>query len=371
MKADQRLDVVTGRSSLRVVELDPQNDPRWETLMKSLPTSVIFQHPSWLGVLEETYGYKPIHLACEDATGQLRGVLPLFYRRGLRTGRICASLFDSAKAGPLAYDDQTRAALIQAAIERTRAELGIEFQLRVISNSLDGLVDSVNGVPMYETYELALPERLDLLRLNSSIKRAINKATRLGVRVRQAETEGELRAWYGLYQQTMRRLVVMPRPYRFFDLAWQRLRPQGLLRLLLAEQVEAGQSRLVAGLLFLQWGQTITYAFSGWRREDQTLRANDAIHWRAIQDAYAEGFRCYDFGNVPSRNQGLVQFKSKWGAEAKMIYRYSYPAVPHGMTSFPGQSRSAIRRLVGPIWQHLPIKAIGLLSDCYYALHYY
>jgi hypothetical protein len=258
MEADQRLDVVAGRLPLRVVELDPQTDPRWETLMKSLPTSVIFQHPAWLGVLEETYGYKPNHLACEDATGELRGVLPLFYRRGLRTGRMYASLFDSAKAGPLAYDDQARAALIQAAIERAGAEPGIQLQIRVRSNSLDGLVDSIIGVPIYESYELALPERLDLLRLNSSIKRAINKATRLGVQVRQAETEGELRAWYGLYLQTMRRLVVMPRPYRFFELAWQRLRPLGLLRLLLAEHVEAGQSGMVAGLLFLQWGQTIS-----------------------------------------------------------------------------------------------------------------
>jgi CelD/BcsL family acetyltransferase involved in cellulose biosynthesis len=371
MEVDRGLDVVAGRLPLRVVELDPQTDPRWETLMNSLPTSVIFQHPAWLGVLEETYGYKPNHLACEDATGELRGVLPLFYRRGLRTGRMYASLFDSAKAGPLAYDDQARAALIQAAIERAGAEPGIQLQIRVISNSLDGLVDNVIGAPMYESYELALPERLDLLRLNSSIKRAINKATRLGVQVRQAETEGELRAWYGLYLQTMRRLVVMPRPYRFFEIAWQRLRPLGLLRLLLAERVEAGQSGMVAGLLFLQWGQTISHAFTGWRREDQTLRANDLLHWQAIQDAYAEGLRCYDFGNVPSRNQGLAQFKSKWGAEARMIYSYSYPSASHGTAGFTRQSRRAIRPLVGPIWQHLPIKVIGLLSDWSYALHYY
>src|SRR5437016_14385506 len=102
MKADQSLDGVAGPLSLRVIELDPQTDPRWETLMTLLPASVIYQHPAWLGVLEETYRYKPIHLACEDATGQLRGVLPLFYRRGLRTGRICTSLFDSPQAGPLA-----------------------------------------------------------------------------------------------------------------------------------------------------------------------------------------------------------------------------------------------------------------------------
>jgi hypothetical protein len=76
--------------------------------------------------------------------------------------------------------------------------------------------------------------------LNSHIKWAVNKATRLGVKVREAQTERELQVWYGLYLQTMRRLVVVPKPYRFFQLAWQRLRPRGLLRLLLAERCEAG-----------------------------------------------------------------------------------------------------------------------------------
>jgi hypothetical protein len=381
VKTDQRLDEVVGCSSLRVVEVDPQTDPRWESLMKLLPDSVIYQHPAWLGVLEEGYGYTPMHLACENTSGQLRGVLPLFYRRGWRTGRICASLFDSPTAGPLAYDDQARIALMQAAIERSRAEHATQFQFKVKSTSFDGLIDSVVGVPLYETYELALPERPDLLRLDSRIKRAVNKATRLGVQVRDAETGSDVRAWYRLYLQTMRRLVAVPKPYRFFELAWQRLRPQGLLRLLLAEQVEAGQRRLVSGLLFVQWGQSIFYNFAGWRREDQGLRPNDLLHWHAIQQACAEGFRYYDFGNVRAGDKGLIQFKSKWGAEAKKICRYSYPTVPSGSTVSPGThgptsipslpGRNSVRQLIRPLWQHLPIKAIGLAGDCCQALHYY
>src|SRR5258708_35339818 len=117
-----------------------------------------------------------------------------------------------------------------------------------------------------------MAEGAELLGLDSRIKWAANKATRLGMQTRQAETEGELRAWYGLYLQTMRRLVAVPKPYRFFELAWQRLSPQGLLRLLLAEHVEAGKSRLVAGFLFLQWGQTILHMFAGWRQAEHPLR---------------------------------------------------------------------------------------------------
>jgi CelD/BcsL family acetyltransferase involved in cellulose biosynthesis len=380
VNVEQKLDEVVGHSPLRIIEFDPQTDPRWETLMNHLPASVIYQHPAWLGVLEEAYGYKPIHLACEDATGALRGILPLFYRRGLRTGRICLS--PPPVAGPLADTEQAGIMLIQAAIERSRVEQAARFQFTTRSTSLDHCVNNVAGMPLHETYELALPERPDLLRLDARIRRAVKKATRLGMQIRPAENKRELRIWYELYLQTMRRLLVVPQPYHMFELAWQRLYPRGLLRLLLAEQVEAGQRRLVAGFLFLQWGQTISHLYTGWRREDQDLRPNDLLHWQAIQDACTEGLRWYDFGNVPEGNQSMAQFKSKWGTETRMIYRYSYPLISRGGTNETtgasdqrGQSgslKSAIRGyIVTPLWRHLPIKVIELASEWSRAIHYY
>jgi len=382
VKADQRHDAAASCSSLRIIELDPQTDPRWETLMKSLPTSVVYQHPAWLRVLEEVYGYKALHLACEDTTGQLRGVLPLFSRRGLRTGHLCVSLFDSPLAGPLASNEQAYAALLQAALERTRAEHASLFQMKVPSTIFDQLVNQVCGVPLFETYELVLPEGPDHLRFDSRIKWAVKKATRSGVQVRQAETEDDVHTWYGLYLQTMRRLVAIPKPYCFFQVAWQHLHPRGLLQLLLAEHIEAGRSRIIAGFLFLQWGQTISHIFTGWRREDQALRPNDLLHWYAIRQACTEGLRQYDFGNVRVGDQGLVQFKSKWGAEAKIIYRYSYSTVPDTLSPHPARARAttsasrqpkrnAMRQIISPLWQHLPLKTIELVGNGCHALHYY
>jgi CelD/BcsL family acetyltransferase involved in cellulose biosynthesis len=373
MKTNRRYDEVAGYSPLHIIELDPQTDPRWETFMNSLSTSVIYQHPGWLGAMEEAYGYKPLHLACEDAAGQVRGILPLFYRRRLRTGRVCFSL--SPVAGPLADNEQAYILLLQAAIERSRVERAITFQFTTRSTCLDHLVDHIVGVPLGETYELALPEQPDLLRLDSRIRWAVKKATRLGVRIRQAETISELRAWYDLYLQTTRRLVVMPRPYRVFERAWQRLHPPGLLQLLLAEQVEAGKRRLISGFLFLRWKHTISHLYTGWRREDQDLRPNDLLHWHAIHTASAEGFRWYDFGSVNRGNQSLAQFKTKWGAETRMIYRYSYPVISRGGTNGPlrgpeqdGQATSTLRQFVTPLWQRLPLKVTELAGEWFWAV---
>jgi hypothetical protein len=360
-------------STLRVIEIDPQTDPRWEALVSSLPNGQIYHHPAWLKVLEEAFSYKPINLACEDAKGQLRGILPLFYMRGLFTGRRFASLPRTPVAGPLAYDDQATAVLVQTAVERVREERGAQLQLKVSSNALDGLVEGVVGTPWRESYVLELPERPELLRIGNSrnharIKWSVNKATKSGVEILPAESEHELRAWYELYLETMRWLAVPPRPYNFFEISWKRLQPRGLMRLLLARHYEAGRSKVLAGSLFLMFGKTAFYAFTGWRRENQLLRANDALQLKAIQGACADGFRYYDFGEVTKNNQSLAEFKSKWGAEATWLYRYYYPA-PRELETGILDSNSRAHQIASNVWRRLPIKATALLSD--WAHHYF
>ncbi|GHP01147.1 hypothetical protein KSF_111940 [Reticulibacter mediterranei] len=275
--------------------------------MSYLPTSSIYHHPAWLGVLEEAYGYKPLHLGCEDATGALCGVLPLFSRWGLRTGRLCFST--TPEAAPLANDEQVQTMLIQAAIERSQKEQATTFQFLSRSTIFDERVNGVVGVPDEETYELVLHEQPDQLHFDEKIRRAIKKATWSGVQIRSGETMHDLRAWYALYLQTTHRLVILPQPYRVFELSWQRLQPQEVLQLLLAEQVEAGHRGLLAGFLFLQWKQTITYLMAGRQWEDQTLRPNDLLHWHAIQNTCEQGLRSTTLERSTRETRGLLSTK--------------------------------------------------------------
>jgi hypothetical protein len=367
IKEEQNHEIAGSDTTLRVVEVNSRADPRWEAFVKTQSASLIYHHPAWLQVLEEAFGCKPINLACEDSDGQLLGILPLFYTQGLLTGRRLSSLPRTPVAGPLADDKQVMALLVREAVERIRAHRGSQFQLKMLSNTLDSLVEGVVGVPWRETYILELPERPELIRIGNSrnharIKWSINKAARLGVHVRPAETEQELRAWYRLYLETMRWVSVPPRPYRFFQAAWEQLRPCNLLRLLLAYCNEGGRTRLLSGSLLLMFGQTVFYAFTGWRRGDLSLRPNDAIQWRAIHDACAEGYRYYDFGEVTKDNQGLAEFKNKWGAEPRWMYRYYFPA-PRELEVSILDSPSRARQLASAVWRWLPIEATVLLSD--------
>ena len=370
--------VQTSLDCIQVTEVDPRGDPCWQAFVAAHPDALIYHHPAWLRVLAKEYGRKPVGLVCKDAEGRIRGVLPLTDTRGIPfkiggkiTGRRLSSLPRTPVAGPLSLDTQATAALVHTAVERARAKPGTQLEVKAWSNGIDTLVPDMAPMPWRLTYVLELPKPPENIRFGNSrnhgrISWAVKKAAKSGIQVRQAETETELREWYRLYLDTMRWHAVPPRPYRFFKACWEQLRPDGLMRLLLAELHEGGSRKLVAGSIFLMFGRTVFYAFSARDLEYLRLRPNDAIQWQAIHDAQREGFCVYDFGEVVEDNEGLAEFKSKWGAEAKRLYRYYYPA-PRDLGTDPLNETSLTRRLTMTLWRRAPLTMTALLGDWIYS----
>lgn len=375
---------VSGGSAghLQVVETDFAKDPRWNPFVKGHPQGSIFHHSLWLNALKTEFGQETLSLACVDSNGDFQGILPLFYTRGLplgishiggqATGCRLTSLPRTPLAGPLGDSREASELLVLEAMRRVRSRPGVTLQLKASNNELDGLVDDVVCTPWRLSYmlELSASSEGSFRIANSSnrynIKKAINKATRLGVYVRPAETPAELHEWYTLYLDTMRRNAVPARPYRFFAALWDPLRSRGVMQLLLAEQQNAGRSRILAGTIFLRLGRTMFCAFNGSQLSDLSLRPNDLIYWTAINDACRSGFEFFDFGEVEEGNSDLARYKSKWGSKPVRLYRYYYPAGPYlesGSVAHGGYSE-LLRKAA---WRRLPLRATAWLGDRIYA----
>jgi len=115
------------------------------------------------------------------------------------------------------------------------------------------------------------------------------------------------------------------------------------------------------------FGRSTVFGYNGRQTEGLGLRPNDAIHWRAIHDAWQAGFREYDFGEVFEYNHGLARFKSKWGAEPRSQIRFQYPAAAEGeLSSLTSPSPSPARRVMNAFWSRLPLRASALLGDLMY-----
>ena len=363
---------------LRVVDIDPSHDARWDEFVTGHTDGLVFHHSAWLRTLEYEYDHGSVAMAAEDADGRLHAILPLAYTRGLpfRLGgpaasRRLASLPRTPVAGPLGTSQEALAAVVGSAVERVRAEPGLRLQIKMPSPELDSVRELV-GRPWRLNYTLDLPSdpatlRFGNARNNSRIRWAVNKAGRSGLHVRPAESEEELRTWYRLYLDVNRTRLQPPRSYRLFEAAWRLLRPLGLMRLLLAEHRTGTGTRIVAGSMLFMLGPTVFYAFNGRLREALPLRPNDVLQWHAIHQACAEGFRCYDFGEVAEANLDLAKFKSKWGTEARRLHRYYYPAPPEGDGGYGSlESENLLRRAATPIWHLVPLRVTQIFGDRVY-----
>ncbi len=286
-------------------------------------------------------------------------MLPLCDVRGLLSGRRLVSLPHTPTAGPLSSGQEVTAALLRAAIRRVGESRASSLQLKADSAELAERAEGLVAQRWSTTYVRELPEDAEALRFGPSrnharLRWAVNKAVKQGVETRDAASTGDLRAWYRLYLETMRSHAVPPRPYAFFEALWAWLRPEGMMRLVLAERREAGRTRMLAGSLLLSSGQTVSYAFNGRRRADLGLRPNELIQWRALHDACEAGAKCYDFGEVEPGQGGLADFKTKWGAEPRALHRYYFPSPRELERGVLAEDRAA-RKLASAVWRRLPI----------------
>lgn len=361
---------------LIIAELDPGKDSRWEAFVLRHPEATVYHHPAWLGALEREYRQETLFLACAEPDGTLRGIFPLMYTRGVPlkggpiTGRRLSSLPRTPLAGPLALDPAAMSALVREAQRRASARPSTWLQIKTQAPDVGEGVEGIARKAWRESYIVPLagvagqPYQIPGSQNRSSIKRAINKAVAGGVRTRPAETEDELRTWYRLYLETMRRNVVPARPYRLFLAMWELMRPKGLMRLLLAEQQTDQGARIIGGHLFFFFGPTVTYAFGASSADDFALRPNDIIMGQAINDASEAGYRFVDLGEVPEGDENLGRFKSKWGAERVRMYRYYSPDFPDA--DHTADEASSSPSLAHKMWTRLPLAVTGWLGDRIY-----
>jgi hypothetical protein len=355
----------------RLRGIDPSRDPRWDAYVGAHPDGVIYHGAGWLRALQREYGRTPVALALEGGDGSLHGVLALmatsglpFGRGGDLAGRRLASLPRTPVAGPLADDRDGLALLVRGARERLAP--GSRLQLKLAEPRLDGVDAELQGLPWRASYSRDLPAPGEELRFGAGrnharIRWAVTSAERDGVTVRRAEQLADVRAWYRLYLATMREHLVPARPWALFAALWDELHPRGEMRLLLAER----GGELLAGSVLLMSSSTVFYAFNGSRRSALALRPNDVLQWHALHDAAAEGFARYDLGEVAEGNEGLANFKRKWGAQPTRLHRYSFPpATPAAVDDAGGGERA--QALARRAWRHVPIGVTALAGRLVY-----
>jgi hypothetical protein len=356
----------------RVVLVDPLADPRWDALVETHPGAGAYHQSAWARVLRRAHGVKPRYLGLEDRDGKLNGGLPLMSSRGLVSGRRLRALPVVPPADPIAPTQEGRTALVGAACELAHAEGAGALMLRTRQEGYDRELEGLASIPQPPAWIVPLPDdpeqlRADWRKGSKMLFRNIRKAERAGLVVREARGETDLRRFYALYLEAMRRHRSLPRPYSQIKLSHALLGPSGRSKVYLVDH----DGRTHAAGLFHRFGNTLDLLYNGSDAQGFALRANNALYWHAIQWAIEAGVRRFDFGTAWP-GSSLARFKAQWSTEQVPEYRYDYR---RDQTAQRLESiRSASHQLgedehpLGALWDRTPIALTRVAGALAYRL---
>jgi hypothetical protein len=356
----------------RVIEIDPVADPRWDDFVRSHESSSIYHLGTWSDILRSTYGFRAAYLALETE-GRLTGVLPLMRSRGFVTGKRLRSLPAVGSVDPLADSAAGKAALLEAACALTVQQGARSWTLHAREPGYEKLAAGLGLSRQFSTFVAPLDEDPEALRASwkktsNNLWRSLKKADEAGVSVREGTSERDLKRFYGLYCQTMRRHRSLPRSYRLLSMARRSLSSPGLYRLLLAEH----RGEVVAGGVFHAYRDTIDLVFNASSARHLALRPNHAVYWSAIRYAIEHGYRRYNMGEAPV-NGSLGRFKAQWGGVPVPRFQYSFAAAQRvGAADALRQASSRLdagdqsESLVSRIWGHTPLIATRAAGQLVY-----
>ena len=327
--------------TLRTELIDPLLDARWRAAVERSAHGCVYHHPAWLRVLHQQYRY-PL-MACGVVNGEREIVagLPLARVESRLTGKRLVALPFSDVCPPLIADhaDGDAATALAHGVAALHSRLGIDVEVR---ESVLPLPDASRRPPFYH-HTLALRPGAKAIEAGfaSSVRRAIRRAAREGVSVRQATDGAALDAFYALHLLTRRRLGIPTQPKRFID-QLAGVFDQGLGFVLLAEW----QDQPIAASVFLSFNGTVTYKYGASDREHQRKRPNNAVMAEAIKISCATGGQAFDFGRTDLEDEGLRAFKRSWGAEERELAytRLSRRPRGQGRAGVPDVMRTVISR---------------------------
>jgi lipid II:glycine glycyltransferase (peptidoglycan interpeptide bridge formation enzyme) len=177
------------------------------------------------------------------------------------------------------------------------------------------------GQPRYVVQlPLAGRDEDDLLKgFNQLWRRNVKKAEKAGVTVELGQAE-HLPEFHRLYVETANRDGFTPRPFRYFEGMWQAMAAEDDSRLGL--YLARYQGTLVAAATMVRVGTHAWYSYGASSTERRDVRGSNAVQWRMIRDALADGCDVYDLRGITDTvdeadpHAGLIRFKVGTGAEA-------------------------------------------------------
>lgn len=323
---------------------------RWNKLVASLPEGTVFQTSFWDDFEEEYMLYQPIYF-CVKEGGETKaiclGLITAYNHYGYfekpilhRLLPLARNLLPSFKCqeGILVFEDDEQKKTeiarfllgeIISFCRRNRVVNIQSFTLPILGHSHILIEDNC---PLERkrraTYlvNLQQSEETAWKNLKHAARKAVNKASRDGIRVERVEDEPQLRALHDFNREERLKMGLKTYSYNNSLVMWKHLRKGNCVELFVAYH----EDRMIGSLGIWHYNGNL-YEFASVQSEyayENKLYSGDAIKWEIIKWGIRNGYRWYNLAGVDPepktpKEKGIRRFKEKWGGEYKEYFEYS------------------------------------------------
>ncbi len=327
--------------------IDDDRKADWDRFVLNHPDAISWHVYDWSKVLRDYYGlaYFPIAV-CNGS--EVRGVLPLYRVRTLRSGPALISIPYVVAGGIVAEDEQTQQLLLQKAIELSGEMGSIPITLKQYKTRVAGDLRTDAGF-----YNLELDLSGGVQRVWDDVLE-INKELVDSTRHEKLDLEFPSDNVVGFYRTLSRHQHAwgVPTPSR----RWiQLLLETGMYSVALLRRGE----RIVAGTLVKRFQHSASFPLTCLpTRDESQVRFAYRLYWELITQLAAEGTRTFHSGRIP-KDDSVPRYRLGWGGNRRE-YFYQYYGL-RGKTE-TGNKRGRARRFIESTWRRMPRRLANLLS---------
>jgi FemAB-related protein (PEP-CTERM system-associated) len=327
-----------------------QGEPaEWDAFISSCHGASGYHCYAWRGILEQSFGHRPVYLACRDGE-DLVGVLPLVHMKSRLFGNFLVSLPFVTYGGLLCRDEAAAQALLGLAAEIRRRSGAKHVELRHCGDADPGLPDRRHKVAM--VLPLAGGEEGMWKGFGAKVRNQVRKAKKAGLEAVWGGIE-LLDDFYTVFVRNMRDLGTPVYAKTFFAHVLEGLPGQtSLVAIRLAGRPVA------AGLLYWH-GETLEIPWASSIRDYNSLCPNNLMYWEAIRHGLALGLKRFDLGRS-TPGAGTYRFKEQWGARPQEL-RWHY-ILPQGAELPDLTNQNPKFSLAINVWRRLPLPLTRLIG---------
>jgi len=272
----------------------------------------------------EIFGFEPVYLVCSEETGEMKGILPLFFVKTIFGSRL-VSLPLRDKGGVLYDRPETAGILIKAAVAHALKRRAGYVHIKTDNPEETRFLEqeafikkdewNVSYIKLDSDFEKTKQQFTDK-RLNWSI----NKARKNNLVFEESSTRDDMVSFYRIFVSNRKRLGVPPYPIKLFFSIYDRFIQKGRARLFF---VSKDGVRLTAIIIFLS-NEKAYDVYSASLAEAFDFRANDFQMYYVIKWLCENGYKQYDLGADSPYQENLLKYKSKWGSQTKPLSFYYF-----------------------------------------------